>query len=224
MPINQGRSSNYNVGALQFAFRYDEPRFPAQAVELFEIESASDYIKFYLVAADSEGRRGRVYGINARTGFVQPGLGFFLNGILQREPIIDSRQWFIMGLQFLESLSFNNFTGAFRATGPILVNSVYHYQYTAFEEIQAVRTRSWLNVLNTAEGTAIWEDYEELTWLDVLFILTTQKPAIDPARIYKVYTGTNKFIVGDDRVFSLNDYQYKTYAGILWDTRVLDAV
>jgi hypothetical protein len=224
MPINQGKSSNYTVGALQFAFRHDDDVFPSQAVELFEIESANEYIKFYLTAADSEGKRGRIYAINTATGAIQPGMAYYLNGILQRDTIIDNKQWFIMGLQFINPLVFNNFVGAFRSTGPILVNNVYHYQYTAFEEIQAVRTRSWLNVLNTADGTAIWEDYEELTWLDVLFILTTEKPSIDPGRLYRVYTGTNKFIVGDDKIMTLNQYQYKAYTGITWDTRVVDPV
>jgi hypothetical protein len=224
MPINQGQASTYSVGAMQFAFRYDEPSFPTRAIEVFELEAANDYIKFYLVATDNTGKRGRIYGVNTRTGGLQPGLVFYLNGILQRELIIDSGQWLILGLQFLDSLNFAGVVGAFRTTGPLLINNVYHYQYASFEERETVRTRSWLAVLNTLSGTAVWEDYAELSWLDVLYILTTEKPAIDPRRIYKTYTGTNRIVVGDDIAMSLRDYKYKVYANVVWDSRVIDPV
>jgi hypothetical protein len=223
-PINQGRASSYDIGAMQFSFRYDEDRFPATAVELFEIESANDYIKFYLVAEDEAGQRGRVYGINTETGTIQPGLVFYLNGLIQRDAVINLKEWSIMGLQFIEGLSFGNFSGAFRLTGPILLNNFYHYQYSSFEEVEAFRLRTWLSILNTEEGTAIWEDYAELTWFDVLFALITEKPLIDPARLYRVYTGTNRFVVGDDKALSLTNHEYRFYSSILWDTRTTDAV
>ncbi len=224
MPINQGAALTYSVGAMQFAFRYDEPEFPATAIELFEIEARNDYIKFYLVSADSSGKRGRIYGINTRTGALHPGLVFYINGIIQREPIVDLKQWFIMGLQFIEPLRFDSFAGAFRVTGPILINNVYHYQYSSFQEIQTVRPRAWLAILNTPQGTAIWEDYEESTWLDLLYVLTLQKPVIDPRRIYRTYTGTNKFVVGDSTPMSFDGYKYKLYTEVVWDSLVIDPV
>jgi hypothetical protein len=224
IPINQGKASTYSVGAIQFAFRYDEDLFPEQAVELFEIEASNAYIKYYLVASDSSRKRGRVYGIDTSTGAVYQGMGMFLNGVLSRETIIDSKEWTIMGIQFTTFLNFSNYVGAIRITGPILANNIYHYQFASYQEEQTVKTRQWINVLNTAEGTAKWEDYEELTWLDVLFILTTAKTSIDPARLYRVYTGTNKFVTGDDKSMSFTDYRYRVLSSISWQTDVLDAV
>ena len=224
MPINQGRASSYNVGAVQFNFRYDEDIFSTQAIELFEVEAANTYIKYYLVAADDSGKRGRIYGIDTSTGAFYRGMGFFLNGVLVRDVIIDNKEWITLGIQFTEALNFANFVGAFRSTGPMLINNIYHYQFASYEEDQTVKTRPWINVLNTVDGTARWEDYEELTWLDVLFILTTERTYIDPARIYRVYTGTNKFVSGDDKAISLRDYEYRFYRDIVWQTNILDAV
>jgi len=47
---------------------------------------------------------------------------------------------------------------------------------------------------------------------------------VDPAKIYEAYTGTNKIIIDDNRVFRLNNYQYTVYTNILSQINTIDAV
>jgi hypothetical protein len=233
-PVNQGLSSSYNVGAIQFFGRYDGEEFPADSIEAFEIEArlASSYIKFYLQALDGSRRRGRIFGVNTATGKIEEGLAYFINGVLAKEPIIDLNEWFVLGVQFSNKLDFGGLEGAIRITGPLLINNLSHYQFTAFQEQENVRTRPWLNVLNLEEGTAEWSYWAsldefnnpEFLWRDVLFVLTAARSNINPAEIYKIYTGTNKSISGTDKVLKVNRYQYKAYKDVLWSQQVIKPV
>jgi hypothetical protein len=233
-PVNQGLASSYNVGAIQFFGRYDGTEFPIDSVEAFEIEArlASSYIKFYVQALDSSKRRGRIFAVNTATGKIEEGLAYFVNGILAKEPIIDLNEWFVLGVQFSNKLDFGGVEGAIRITGPLLINNLSHYQFTAFQEQENVRTRPWLNVLNLEEGTAEWSywasldefDNPEFLWRDVLFVLTAARSNINPADVYKIYTGTNKSITGTDKVLKLNRYQYKAYKDVLWSQQVIKPV
>ena len=233
-PVNQGLASSYNVGAIQFFARYDGEEFPADSVEAFEIEarSASSYIKFYLQALDSSGRRGRIFGVNTVTGKIEEGLAYFVNGVLAKDPIIDLNEWFVLGVQFSNKLDFGGVEGAIRITGPLLINNLSHYQFTAFQEQENVRTRPWLNVLNLEEGTAEWSYWAaldefnnpEFLWRDVLFVLTAARSNINPVEIYRIYTGTNKSITGTNRALKINKYQYKAYKDVLWSQQVIKPV
>jgi hypothetical protein len=232
--VNQGLASSYNVGAIQFFGRYDGVAFPENSVEAFEIEAkfASSYIKFYIQALDSSRRRGKIFAVNTATGKIEEGLAYFINGVLAKEPIVDLNEWFVLGVQFSNKLDFGGVEGAIRITGPLLINNLSHYQFTAFQEQENVRTRPWLNVLNLEEGTAEWSywasldefDNPEFLWRDVLFVLTAARSNISPVEIYKIYTGTNKSITGTDKVLKLNKYQYKAYKDVLWSQQVIKPV
>jgi hypothetical protein len=222
-PINQGRSATYKVGAMQMAIRLEDATFSDTPVEVFELEAGDSYIKFYMVATDVAKKRGRIYGINTTTGQLQEGLSFYLNGKLVRSAIISPREWYILGLQFDSRPDFTSVAGAFRITGSLTLNNISHYQYTASQEQQSAKTRLWSNVL-ADESSIVWNEWLSSTWRDVLFIVTSDRVAIDPATIYKIYTGTNKIIVSDEKNLSLIDEEYKMYRGVLWQSQTLDAV
>ncbi len=227
-PVNQGLASSYNVGAIQFYGRFDGGEFPLDSVEAFEIEGrlANSYIKFYLQALDSTKKRGRIFAVNTATGKIEEGLAYFVNGILAKEPIVDLNEWFVLGVQFSNKLDFAGVEGAIRITGPILINNLSHYQYTAYQEQESVRTRPWLNVLNLEEGTAEWSYWAsldefnnpEFLWRDVLFVLTSSISNVNPEEIYRIYTGTNKPIVETDKILNINKYAYKFYKDIAWQS------
>jgi hypothetical protein len=63
-----------------------------------------------------------------------------------------------------------------------------------------------------------------ITWQNVLYIPTETSFLVDAAVPYRIYTGTNKIIVGDNNKFRLNKYQYKVYQDIVWQTSIFDAV
>lgn len=230
-PINMGRSEKYAVGAIQAAIRYDDGLFPETIVEAFEIESDSPgkerYIKFYLVATDSSRKRGRIYAVDTSTGLVDDTILFYINGTLVRDAVISQAEWVFLGIQFGTKIEFggtNPQTGAFRITGPITMNNISHYQYNSDQEEAVLKTRPWVNVLNTSGGTAIWNEYIPSTWGQVLYLLGTTTSNIDPGQIYKIYTGTNKFIIDSDEVFRFNSYGYRFYKDVTWQSAVITPV
>lgn len=226
-PINSGKSSTYAVGAIQAAIRYDYDLFPEDLVEVFEIESDSvgnqKYIKFYLVATDSTRKRGKIYAMDTATGRIDESILFFLNGRLVRNAVINLGEWSMLGIQFGNKIEFGGDfpqPGAFRITGPLTMNNISHYQFDSDLEEQTIKTRPWINVKFGQSGDAFWGDYDtEYTWGEVLFLLSTQTANIDPASIYQVYTGTNKFIIDSGEVFNLNSYSYKFYKDLTWQNQ-----
>ena len=228
IPVNKDLSENYKVIAIQAFLRYGKERFPLEPEQIFEIQSKDTYIKFYLVANDLTGQRARIYGINARTGRFENGIAFYWNGKIVREPVITLSDWGALGVSFASVLDFDSYVGGLRFTGSVLVNSISQYQSTNLQEVQRNTIRSWLlaNVIVPGQPELQLWDYwnEDFTWNGVLIALQSNILGIDPADIYKTYTGTNKIIIDDDISLKLVDYEYNTYKGITWQTRILPAV
>lgn len=226
IPVNKDLSENYKIIAIQAFLRYGKERFPSEPEQIFEIESKDTYIKFYVVANDVTGQRARIYGINARTGRFENGIAFYWNGKVVREPVITLSDWGVLGVSFANVLDFDSYVGGLRFTGSVLVNSISQYQSTNLQEIQRNTLRSWLLASAIVPGEPQDWDYwnEDFTWNGVLIALQSNILGINPADIYKTYTGTNKIIIDDDISLKLVDYEYNTYKGIIWQTRILPAV
>lgn len=225
IPINQNLAENYKVIALQAFIRYGEEKFPTTPEQIFEIESKDTYIKFFIVANDSTGKRARIYGINAKTGRFENGIAFYWNGKIVREPVITLSDWGVLGISFPRVLDFNSYVGGFRVTGPVLINNISQYQSTNLQEIQRQTLRSWYTAKFDNPDTYDWDFWnEDYTWNGVLVFSTSTYFGINPSDIYKTYTGTNKIIIDDDRPLKINGYSYTNYQGIAWQTKVISAV
>lgn len=223
-PINQAKSSTFKVGAIQAFMRFEDGLFPTVPVEAFELESSDAYIKFYLVASDTARKRGRIYAINTSTGQIQSDISFYLNGILVNNAIINVKEWYVIGIQLGNKPDFANFSGAFRITGPLTMDNISHFEYTASQEQQTAKARLWSGVKNLPTQTADWDYWTDFNWREVLFVVTTERTAIDPATIYKIYTGTNKIIISDPRSLTFNNQKIKMYQAISWQSQTLTAV
>jgi hypothetical protein len=228
IPINQNLAQSYRVIALQLFLRYGKERFPSVPEQIFEIESKDNYIKFFVVANDDSGTRARIYGLNAKTGNFENGIAFYLNGKVVREPVITLSDWAALGISFSNVLDFDSYVGGFRITGSVLVNSISQYQSTNLQEIQRQTVRSWFladfqSVLS--EDRYDWDFWsEDYSWNGVLVFSTSTFFGVNPSDIYKVYTGTNKLIIDDDTPLRFNGYEYNTYQGVTWQSRILPAV
>ena len=188
-------------------------------------ESKDSYIKFFIVANDSSGKRARIYGINAKTGRFENGIAFYLNGKIVREPVIGLGEWDILGISFPRVLDFDSFVGGFRITGPILINNISQYQSTNLQEIQRQVLRSWFTAKYQSVDVYDWDFWsDDFTWNGVLVFSSSTFFGISPEDIYKAYIGTNKIIIDDERPIRLNDYEYSTYQAIEWETSVIKPV
>lgn len=225
IPINETRSSEYKVIAMQMAIRYDEDFFPYAPVQIFETESRGSLIKFYLVSVHPKGKRAKIYAINSKTGRLENGIAFYWNGKIVKDPILTVKEWGMLGISFSNSLNFQNYFGAIRITGPILVNTISHYKSTNLQEVQQVTNRPWFKVRSVGDTDFDWQFWDRsFIWNGVLVLSSTSYYGVSPEDIYKSYTGTNKIIVDDDRVFGLGSYEYRALSGVIWQSGVQSAV
>lgn len=219
IPINSSRANNFKAIAAQMAIRFDGDYFPYAPTQIFEIESKSSYIKFYMVASDPSGRRAKIYAIDAKTGLIQNGIGFYWNGKVVKEPVVTLQEWGFLGINFADSLDFSYFEGAIRLTGPLLFNSISYYQSTNLQEVQNISERPWFRV-KVLSGTSLdWEFWNigPFNWNKVLVLAETSYYGVNPSEVYKSYTGTNKVIVGDDTPITVGNYAYSLYNDISWN-------
>lgn len=225
IPLNEGLSSSYKIIASQVAIRYDEDFFPFAPTEIFQIESRNSLLKFYLVANHPSGKRAKIYAVDAKTGKLENGIAFYWNGKIVKEPNITIKQWGMLGISFSNTLNLNNYLGAFRITGPILFNMLSHYQSTNLQEVQQITTRPWLKVKESGSLEFDWQFWDlSYIWNGVLVLASRSYYGVDPADVYKTYTGTNKIIVDDTRALTLNSYEYNVLKDISWQTQTLSAV
>jgi hypothetical protein len=225
IPINQNQADGYKVMAMQMYLRYNQNSFEALPVEIFEIESKSGIIKFFMEANSDTGNRARIYAINAQTGQIEDGITFYWNGQLVKEPIMTIREWGLLGISFSNVLNFVNFAGSIRINGPILFNNVSYYQSTNLQEVQKVTSRPWFRVQYSGQLELDWNYWAEAyLWRGMLVISSTSYYGVNPSDIYKAFTGTNKIIIEDDSVFQFGGYQYAAYQDITWQSQIQNPV
>jgi len=225
IPINSEKASNYKVMAMQTAIRYDEDFFPYSPTQIFEIESKDNLIKFFMVANHPSGKRAKIYAVNGKTGRIENGIGFYLNGNIVKEPTITIREWSMLGISFSSLLNFGNYIGSIKINGPILVNLVSHYKSTNLQEVQNITERPWFKVKYSGPLTLDWDFWDSAyIWQGVLVLSSTSYYGVKPSDIYKSYTGTNKIIVDDTRSLKFQNYQYQVLTEVLWQSKVQNAV
>jgi hypothetical protein len=226
IPINTSRANDFKAIAMQMAIRFDGDYFPYAPTQIFEIESKTAYIKFYMVASDPSGRRAKIYAIDAKTGLVQDGIGFYWNGKVVKEPVLTLQEWGFLGISFADSLIFSSFEGAIRLTGPLLFNSISYYQSTNLQEVQNVSERPWFRVKVLSGSELDWEFWNapSFNWNKVLVLSETSYYGVNPSEVYKSYTGTNKIIVNDDSPVIFKDYGYSLYTDVNWSKFIVDPV
>lgn len=226
IPINTTASSNYKVIALQATVKYDQDFFPYSATEIFEIRSKDSVIKLFMVANSPDGKRAKIYAVNAKTGEMENGLVFYWNGNLVKEPVITIKEWGFLGISFAKSLNFSSMVGSINLTGPILANNISYYQGTSLQEISKSNPRSWYRVKNLGLSIIDWDFWTPYLWNNVLVLSSSELSGVQPSTIYQMYTGTNKIIVGDGYEQKLNfgSYQYTFYKDVSWQSATLNAI
>jgi hypothetical protein len=226
VPVNESRAEGFKDIAMQMAIRFDGEYFPYAPTQIFEIQSKDSYLKFYMVANDPSGRRAKIYAIDANTGLIQNGIGFYWNGKIVKEPVITLQEWGFLGINFANSLNFSFFEGAVRLTGPLLFNSISYYQSTNLQEVQNIAERPWFRVKVLGSSPLDWEfwDSPSFNWNKVLVLSETSYYGVNPSDVYKSYTGTNKIIVDDDRPIRFQEYAYTVFTDVKWSQFVQDPV
>lgn len=224
-PMNQNKEAEYKVIAFQAAIRYDEDFFPYAPVEILEIEAKDRLIKIFMAATHPEGKRGKLFAINGNTGELENGLVFYWNGNLVKEPSFEINEWGMLGIGLSESLNVGGTTGFIRVTGPIMANSISHYQSTNLQEVQQVSSRPWFRVKQFDATVLEWDFWRQsYLWNGVLVISTKSFYGVNPSDIYKTYTGNNKIIIDDDEFLEFGSYEYSVIKDAGWQTETVSPV
>lgn len=224
LPINKNSASFFKVDAIQMVLRYEDTSFPISPVQVFEIQSATDYIKFYLVADSNTQKRGQIYAIDFNTGRLRSDIVYYIDGKVVKRPILNLNTWSTLGISFTNTISFENATGALRFTSPILFNNVSYYQTTQLNEVQRFAYRKWSAVRAGLDETIDWSTWSEVTWQEVLFLAETTPEIADLSDIYGIYTGTNSFIFDSSSDLVINNYSSSVYKDLSWNSSVITPV
>ena len=214
-------SSTIYVNSLQMSLFADIREFPDTDIKIFEIESSSENISFYIKAIDSSGTKG-IISTTSTTNTVK----YHLNGKVVASPVINLGEWNMLGISLLKPLSFSNFKGKFKIlSSNILMNNVAYYGLDPIE-------------LGQRTVSLLWSGVDENTWTYLKsssssnqgswnYIVSTNFYIISGnnlKEIYKTYTGTNKIIsdTSDNMSLKLSGYNYTGYLEIESVTKILD--
>lgn len=222
IPLNNKVASRFDVAATQVLLKYNKDFFPYSSTPIFEVEAKNTYIKFYLVATNANGTRAKIYAINSRTGEEENGLAFYINGKLVKSPTISIKEWTMLGVSFASKLNLDNYAGAFRINGPVMVNHLSYYQSTGLQEKIYTAFRVWDRVKETLTNQDLaWNFWRgtgsivgTFSWNNVLVISQSSSLGISLPEIFKAYVGTNKIIFDDNSGVSLSGYRFRTYRQI----------
>lgn len=226
-PINKNRGSFFKIGAFQVAFKYDEDLFPEVPMKIFEIEDSlggtERTLSFYLIGESSNRKRGYIFAVSSLTGQIEPTVVYSLDGKNVKRPTLNVKSWAVLGLAFTTPLDLSNFIGAFRVTNPVIVNNVSYYKITEEEEAARFAFRKWYAVRSEPDNPLDWDYWNESLWEEVLFLTEVEPNVLDPTKIYKQYTGTDRIIVQDDAVLNLGNYRYSAFKNVRWTRQILDS-
>ena len=239
MPINRNAASFFKIGSMQMFLRYDEDEMPRVPTKIFELETLSGKIDFYLIADSSTRLRGQIYAVNASTNRLQSGIMFFTNGKPVKRPIVYTRDWSVLGISFPDFLDVSGAVGALRATSPIRFDHISYYQTSIRDDEERFGYRQWFSVRNRLGEDIDWGYWagkevvgddiidipgEGFTWQEVLFLSAILREELDASNIYDIYMGTSRIIAESGNSFIINNYQYNVYRNVRWQRNVVSAV
>lgn len=222
IPLNRSLSGSYKISAVQIWLRYDFDKFTYGATQIFELEHKNDIIQFFVSAVSQNGNRGKIFGINKSTGQEVNGLAFYINGNLVKDPVIEAKEWTVLGVSFANSLNLDNFLGYINLNGPFVFNSITNYQATDLQDIQSKIYRPWLKVKNNGISDLFWSYwYSSYNWNGVLVAESSELYGVNPSDVYKTYIGRNKVIVDSNTPENLNFIadSIKVFTDTAWQTR-----
>jgi hypothetical protein len=235
LPINTNKASFFKVDLIQAMIRYDEQEFPVSPVQIFEIQSVDEYIKFFLVADSNNRKRGQIYAIDDSTGRLKSGLVYYINGVPVKRPILNLSQWATLAISFGPALNFEFSVGAIRFTSPLLFNNVSYYQTTELDEVQRFAYRKWTAVRSGIDNPIDWgywsgEAYNQndqiyqatdgFSWQEVLFLSESDAVLPDGRVIYQQFTGTSSIIIDTSSVLRVTSDPASAYSELTWSTSV----
>lgn len=225
IPINENKSTEYRVSAMQMAMRFDENVFPTTPTQIFEVNYRNNLLKFYMVSIGSNNKRAKIYAINSKTGKIENGIAYYVNGSIVYEPVITTKSWTFLGFSFSSPLNFDRYAGSINLNGPVLFNNISYYKSTNLQQSQSVSLRPWLKVKNSGVSELDWDFWvQAYVWYGVLVFSEYYSYGVDPSDIYSSYIGNNKIVIDSEDTLTISQDASSSYFGAKWEQRIINPV
>ena len=221
IPINKSSSSFFKIGALQMVLHYHNEEFSDAPIQIFEVEEKSRTIKFYARSYPDNNKRAYIYAIDSTTNSLVSGITYSINGKIVNRPTFNPERWFVLGISFDTALSFNDYIGAMRITSPMFFNNISAHQISEQDELARSAFRKWFSVNIVDEVQQDWDNWDEYTWLNVLYISQVNPTAPDIEKIYRQFVGTDKTVIETGGTLTFNNYRYAALQNIRWSKQTL---
>lgn len=208
-PINTQQAQNQKVSALQIWMKYSEDSFTQVPVNLFAIDGKNINIGFSVIT-DQSSDRGKLYSVNLETGEDHTALSFYQDGIPVINPYIEKNKWTVIGINFDTPIDFSNYIGSISLFQSAVFNDIAYYKSTSLQQSLSTIYRMWDNVDGVPATPLSWAywitsklPYAE--WDNVLKVRESGIYGVNPATLFKSYSGTNRQVVDDNSVVTFSE-------------------
>ena len=230
VPINENKSINYGLGAVQMFVKFDVDKPIPTAQKLFTLDHTEGTIEF-IITPDSTAKRYYVSARDQRTLIDYPNLTFYQNGISVTNPYILKDEWNALAFSFSIPLDFSGYSGSINMLYGLRFNNLSFFKASGLNEFSIVIPRIWTDILyndqdpnplNIVDWREWYDENGVLTipneWKDIYVLGESTEFSITPADIYSAYCGTNIIVSDDDTGMSLEEDYFTMFADQTWLT------
>jgi hypothetical protein len=228
--INENAIADYTLSGMQMSINYQFPftkdtsssnylQYPNLGT-VFSIQTRTKTIDFVMEALNtspslnssnitSNSQRVRLYtktNYNYSADIIDEDVYFYWNGEQVKEAIMTLNEWGILGVNFVEPLDFDSYSGKLIIKSSISVDNISFYSLSTDRIANSKTTRTWFNVLNpnlsnnTSNAQYTWATWSNsgLTWLEISKMADKSNLPIDISQIYDTYAGVAKTNASDN--------------------------
>lgn len=204
VPINESASPDFFVSAINMFINPSYSSRNSFSGQIAEIDFTN---KKYLVFAEPDGNgRYRIFISNEELEEVTS-VNYFVNGIPSTEAYIVDNQWSSVSIAPSVPMDFSSSLGAIRLMPGMRFGIMSFFRMSAVDKFLYDSTLPATEITESQSSPTIY-------WSTRLGAMGFRYFGVDPQDLYNVYSGTNRFVVGDESVTRFGNYIYAIYKNI----------
>jgi hypothetical protein len=228
VPINEQKSVNYSLGAVQLFMKYSILHPVPTTQVIFTLTHQDGVIEFTLTP-DETAQRFYVGARDQLTKNTYSNLIIYQNGIQVDTPYILENEWNSLAVSFNTPLDFSGYAGSINLLYGCNFDKISFFKSTGLNEFSVIIPRNWSDVLynDQAEDPLNIVDWQEWydengvlsipnEWKDVYVLEETIQFSITPSDIYSAYCGTNIITSDDNTGVSIEEDDFTMFADQTW--------
>ena len=228
VPINNSKSSNYSLGAIQMFMKYDITH-PAVTTQVISTMSYPEGIIEFTLTPDQTGKRFYISARNQITKQTYENISFYQNGIQVESPYVSKNEWNSIAMAFAEPINLSNQSESFNILYGCNFDNISFFKSTGLNEFSVTIPKIWTDILYgqpdveppTIVDWQYWYDENGVLtvpnkWKDVYVLEETREFSTTPTEIYSTYCGTNIVVIDDNTGMSIVNDDFTMFADQTW--------